>query len=83
MSTYVAMLRGINVGGKHRLPMDDLRAMFEEAGCADVRTYIQSGNVVFRAGAALTGPQSSRYRTREGDDSCRIRSASWCSMART
>jgi uncharacterized protein (DUF1697 family) len=50
---YVALLRGVNVGGKHRLPMKDLAAMFEAAGCRDVRTYIQSGNVVFRAGAPL------------------------------
>ena len=50
METYIALLRGINVGGKHRLPMKDLVRIVEEAGCRDVRTYIQSGNVVFRAG---------------------------------
>ena len=43
---YVALLRGINVGGKNKLPMRDLAAMFTEAGCTEVRTYIQSGNVV-------------------------------------
>ena len=47
-SSHVALLRGINVGGKHRLPMQELREIFEESGCTDVRTYIQSGNVVFR-----------------------------------
>lgn len=46
---HVALLRGINVGGKNRLLMKDLSALFVEAGCEDVRTYIQSGNVVFRA----------------------------------
>ncbi len=46
----VALLRGINVGGKNRLPMKELAALFVDAGCEDVRTYIQSGNVVFRAG---------------------------------
>jgi uncharacterized protein (DUF1697 family) len=46
---YVALLRGVNVGGKNKLPMKDLAAMFGEAGCTDVVTYIQSGNVVFRA----------------------------------
>ena len=46
----VALLRGINVGGRNKLPMADLAAMFREEGCDDVRTYIQSGNVVFRAG---------------------------------
>jgi uncharacterized protein (DUF1697 family) len=42
-------LRGINVAGKNRLAMKDLVAMFAEAGCGEVLTYIQSGNVVFRA----------------------------------
>ena len=49
----IALLRGINVGGKNKLPMKDLAAMFREAGCEDVRTYIQSGNVIFRAVPAL------------------------------
>ncbi|HKQ97367.1 MAG TPA: DUF1697 domain-containing protein [Candidatus Polarisedimenticolia bacterium] len=49
---HVALLRGINVGGKNRLPMNDLATMFKDAGAADVRTYIQSGNVIFRADAA-------------------------------
>lgn len=50
---HVALLRGINVGGKNSLPMKDLAAMFERAGCGSVRTYIQSGNVVFDAPAPL------------------------------
>jgi uncharacterized protein (DUF1697 family) len=45
---HVALLRGINLGSR-RLPMKDLAAMLGDAGCADVRTYIQSGNVVYRA----------------------------------
>jgi len=49
--TYVALLRGINVGGKHVLPMKDLAAIFADAKCSGVRTYIQSGNVVFTASA--------------------------------
>ncbi|MCY3964702.1 MAG: DUF1697 domain-containing protein [Acidobacteria bacterium] len=52
-NTHVALLRGINVGGKNKLLMGDLAAMFVESGCDDVRTYIQSGNVVFRAGPEL------------------------------
>src|SRR4051794_1455297 len=44
---YAALLRGINVGGKNLISMPDLRAAFEEHGCTDVATYIQSGNVVF------------------------------------
>lgn len=46
---YLALLRGINVGGKNRVPMADLRETVEELGHADVATYIQSGNVLFRA----------------------------------
>ncbi len=49
----VALLRGINVGGKNRLPMADLRDIFEAAGCGAVRTYIQSGNAVFEAARDL------------------------------
>jgi uncharacterized protein (DUF1697 family) len=44
---YVALLRGINVGGSRSLKMTDLKAAFEQAGCTNVATYIQSGNVVF------------------------------------
>jgi uncharacterized protein (DUF1697 family) len=52
---YVALLRGINVGGNNMLPMKDLAAMFSKAGCGDVKTYIQSGNVIFSAEPALAG----------------------------
>ena len=52
MGAHLALLRGINLGSR-RLPMKDLAAMLEDAGCADVRTYIQSGNVVYRAEPAL------------------------------
>jgi uncharacterized protein (DUF1697 family) len=50
---YVAFLRGINVGGKNKLPMKDLVEMFVTAGAEDVRSYIQSGNVLFRASPAI------------------------------
>lgn len=50
---HVALLRGINVGGRNKLPMKRLAAIFEGAGCSAVRTYIQSGNVVYEADAAL------------------------------
>ena len=50
---YLALLRGINVGGKNSIRMLDLAAIFAEAGCKDVRTYIQSGNVLFNATPAL------------------------------
>jgi uncharacterized protein (DUF1697 family) len=48
-ATHVALLRGVNVGGKNRLPMADLVALVHEAGGRDARTFIQSGNAVFRA----------------------------------
>lgn len=51
----MALLRGINVGGKHTLPMAGLAELFVEAGCTGVRTYIQSGNVVFTATPRLAG----------------------------
>ena len=53
VGVHVALLRGINVGGKNKLPMKDLAAIFSAAGCRDVQTYIQSGNVVCRASQTL------------------------------
>jgi uncharacterized protein (DUF1697 family) len=44
---YIALLRGINVGGKNKVPMIELKACFEEAGFQNVMTYINSGNVIF------------------------------------
>lgn len=44
---YVALLRGINVGGRNPIAMADLRSTFESHGCTAVATYIQSGNVLF------------------------------------
>ncbi len=54
MTTYIAFLRGINVGGKNRLPMAELKAYLEGAGFRKVRTYIQSGNIVFEHATAAT-----------------------------
>jgi uncharacterized protein (DUF1697 family) len=61
----IALLRGINVGGKNILPMKDLTAIFGAAGCTDVKTYIQSGNVIFRAEPKL-------MKNLAGDVSARI-----------
>ena len=47
MSTYVALLRGVNVGGRNKLAMADLRAVVTSLGHTGVATYVQSGNVVF------------------------------------
>ncbi len=55
MQTYVALLRGVNVGGSHMLPMKDLKLLFEQNGCISVRTYIQSGNVVFQSAISDAG----------------------------
>jgi uncharacterized protein (DUF1697 family) len=58
MGTYVALLRGINLGSRNRVSMPDLRELFLALGSEDVETYVQSGNVVFensaRSAAKLT-----------------------------
>lgn len=70
MSTWVALLRGINVGGNNPLPMADLTAVLQGLGLSDVRTYIQSGNAVFRgpkaAGPALAERISEAIAARQG-----------------
>jgi uncharacterized protein (DUF1697 family) len=48
VTTYVGFLRAVNVGGNRKLPMAELRAYLADLGARDARTYIQSGNVVFR-----------------------------------
>lgn len=47
MTTWIALFRGVNVGGNNILPMKDLVVALEEIGCTCVKTYIQSGNVIF------------------------------------
>lgn len=49
MKTYIALFRGINVGGKNSLPMKELVSLLEDLGCRNVKTYIQSGNAVFES----------------------------------
>ena len=49
MSKKIAILRGINVGGKRKILMADLRQLFEKLGFSNIATYIQSGNVIFEA----------------------------------
>ena len=53
--TWIALFRGINVGGKHIVPMRELRQLFADCGLQEARTYIQSGNVVFRAASRDRG----------------------------
>ena len=50
-SRYVGLLRGINVGGRNKVPMAELRSAFEDAGYTAVSTYIQSGNILFGSSA--------------------------------
>ena len=49
MQIYIALLRGINVSGKNKILMTDLKNLFEKLQCIDVKTYIQSGNVIFKS----------------------------------
>jgi uncharacterized protein (DUF1697 family) len=49
MNTYIGLLRGINVGGNNKLPMKELVALLQGLGLQQVKTYIQSGNVVFQS----------------------------------
>jgi len=49
MHIYIALLRGINVGGKNIIKMADLKKIFEALGLCNVQTYIQSGNVIFKS----------------------------------
>ncbi len=73
MTTWVLLLRGINVGGHNRISMRDLVAVLEGLGLRDVQTYIQSGNVVFTIDdetpvdpAALTGAITTTIREAHG-----------------
>lgn len=49
MSTYIALLKGINVGGHKKVPMAELRELLSQSGFENVRTYIQSGNVILQS----------------------------------
>ena len=59
MPVYVALLRAVNVGGTGALPMAELKALCEDLGFTDVKTYIQSGNVLFRSDQAEPTVQES------------------------
>lgn len=54
MTSYLALLRGINVGGANKVPMRDLRALLEDLGYENVRTYLQSGNVLLDGRSATS-----------------------------
>jgi uncharacterized protein (DUF1697 family) len=63
VKTWVALFRGINVGGNNILPMKELVATLEGVGCQDVATYIQSGNVVFQSEETDASMLSDRIAT--------------------
>jgi Protein of unknown function (DUF1697) len=63
MATHVALLRGINLGGRNKVAMADLRALVSELGHADAATYIQSGNVLFTAPADADTTEVARAMT--------------------
>ena len=67
MDTYLLLLRGINVGGRNRLPMADLRVLLSGLGFADVATYLQSGNVVC-TGSGRAGDVAERVATAIADE---------------
>jgi uncharacterized protein (DUF1697 family) len=60
MATQIALFRGINVGKANRIAMADLKAMFESLGFRDVRTLLNSGNVVFEAGRGAAKTNAKR-----------------------
>lgn len=62
MTTYIALFRGINVGGNNRLPMKALTQVLERNGCVDVRTYIQSGNVILSTAETDAGRLATRLQ---------------------
>jgi uncharacterized protein (DUF1697 family) len=60
MTTFVALLRGVNIGGHNRVAMAELRRLCERIGLEDVRTLLQSGNVVFRSDERDAGKLETR-----------------------
>src|SRR6266478_2811968 len=68
MTCYIAMLRGINVSGQKIIKMERLRASFQALGFTNVQTYVQSGNVVFKAATKSTAGIARRIETRISDD---------------
>ena len=72
MRTYVALLRGINVGGRTKIAMADLRTLFAALGAEDVTTYVQSGKVDLKTGAPAAGLAPSIERRIADDLALRV-----------
>src|ERR1700731_1949367 len=65
MTIYVALLRAVNVGGTGKLPMSELRKICESIGFSEVRTYIASGNLVFKSALSKTSVKAALERCLE------------------
>jgi uncharacterized protein (DUF1697 family) len=68
IATYVALLRAVNVGGRNKVEMARLKATFERLGLANVRTFIASGNVIFRTGPQKPAPLRERIEAAIEED---------------
>lgn len=68
MTTYVALLRGINVSGKNAIHMPALRDSVSGLGFRDVQTYLQSGNIVFRSGQTDVAALATKIKTSIAQD---------------
>jgi uncharacterized protein (DUF1697 family) len=80
MPGFALALRGINVGGNHKLPMADLRALLEDLGFTGVQTVLQSGNAVFRTAAKPAAALERKIQTAVGkafgfEPDCLVRTA--------
>src|SRR6476619_4826790 len=75
MSAHIALLRGINVGGRCLVSMADLRELFESLGFAGARTLLQSGNVVFDAGRGRSPAALEAVREAETAKRCAVPAA--------
>ena len=78
MATHVALLRGINVGGRNKVAMADLREIMASLGHTDVATYIQSGNVVFSTDREDTATVAADIEKAVEDRAGRALRRSWC-----
>ena len=74
MNTYIALFRGINVGGKNLLPMNELVVLLEDIGARNIKTYIQSGNAIFQCAenniAKLSKRLTVEIKKRHGFEPC-------------
>src|SRR5215472_3228578 len=76
LKTYIGLLRAINVGGRNRIAMADLRTLLGSLGYSNVQTVLQSGNVVFE-GKATTGAALERRLEAETEKAFRV-SVAYC-----